>query len=85
MKNRDPAPLTARLLTRKRGTAPSGPASPRAGGMAPARQAEPVPPVRNIHPASPTVHAVDLTPPDFLRAEKRDGPAKPQTDGDEIP
>ncbi len=60
MSTREVAPLTARLLTRKRDAAPSDTAQPQ-----PAKDA---PRVKNVHPAPPTVHAVDLTPPDFLRA-----------------
>jgi hypothetical protein len=65
MSTREAAPLTARLLTRKRAAAPSGDAPSSSAQPQPAKDA---PRVKNVHPAPPTVHAVDLTPPDFLRA-----------------
>ncbi len=81
MNEKGPAPLTARLITRKRGASGANPPQP--GHTAQPQQAKPVPPVRNIHPASPTVHAIDLTPPDFLRAENRGETARPQKNEDE--
>lgn len=65
MSTREAAPLTARLLARKRTAAPSGDAPSSTAQSQPAKDA---PRVKNVHPAAPTVHAVDLTPPDFLRA-----------------
>lgn len=74
MSSRDAAPLTVRLLARKPSAAPSGPAQPPPTKAAPPTQPLPTkaaPRVQNIHAASPTLHTVDLTPPDFLRANKR--------------
>ncbi len=70
MSDREAAPLTARLLARKSDAAPSGSAQPQPTKAAP--------PVQNAHPASPTLHTVDLTPPDFLRAENRGFPTQAQ-------
>lgn len=70
MSDREAAPLTARLLARKSDAAPSGSAQPQPPKTAPR--------VQNVHPASPTLHAVDLTPPDFLRAENRGIPSQAQ-------
>lgn len=74
MSNREAAPLTARLLARKSAAAPSGPAQPRPTKATPRAEPQPAeaaPRVQNVHEASPTLHTVDLTPPDFLRAKKR--------------
>lgn len=70
MSDREAPPLTARLLARKSDAAPSGSAQPQPPKTAPR--------VQNVHPASPTLHAVDLTPPDFLRAENRGFPSQAQ-------
>ena len=78
MSNREAAPLTARLLADKRGTAPSDVAQPQPTKAAPRAQPQPAkvaPRVQHTHAASPTLHTVDLTPPDFLRAENRGTPA----------
>ena len=70
MSDREAAPLTARLLARKSDAAPSGSAQPQPTKAAPR--------VQNVHPASPTLHTVDLTPPDFLRSENRGFPTQAQ-------
>lgn len=78
MSKREPAPLTARLLTRKRTTAPGDAEPPRpakARSQAPPSAATPAQRGQNVHSGTPTVHAVDLTPPDFLRSEKPANPA----------
>lgn len=71
MSNREAAPLTARLLARKGAAAPSGAAQP-------PQPTKATPRVQNVRPASTTLHAVDLTPPDFLRTENRDLPVTAQ-------
>lgn len=72
MSNRDVAPLTARLLARKPSAALSGLAKPTKAELSTQPQPEKAAPrAQHIHPASPTLHTVDLTPPDFLRATKR--------------
>lgn len=73
MSNREAAPLTVRLLARKRDAVPSGSAQP----------ATAAPRVQNVHTAPPTVHTVDLTPPDFLRTESRGVPAPAQKPRDD--
>lgn len=83
MNNREASPLTGRLLARKSGAAQPQPtkAAPRAQPqLQPAKAA---PRVQNVHAASPTLHTVDLTPPDFLRAENRDLPTPAQKRRDE--
>jgi hypothetical protein len=81
MNSREAAPLTGRLLARK-----SGAAQPQPTKAAPRAQPQPAkgaPRVQNVHAASPTLHTVDLTPPDFLRAENRDLPTPAQKRRDE--
>ncbi len=72
MSNRDAAPLTARLLARKTAAGRPDTAQPTPTESAERESATAIPAVANIHEASPTLHTVDLTPPDFLRTE--DGP-----------
>ena len=85
MSKREAAPLTARLLTRRRRAAPANaarPQRPKAVPSAPPQPAATAPRAHNVHTATPTVHAVDLTPPDFLRSENREtsAPAKKRRD-----
>ncbi len=85
MSKREAAPLTARLLTRRRRAAPADavPLRPaKARSQAPPQPAKTAPRAHNVHTATPTVHAVDLTPPDFLRSENREtsAPAKKRRD-----
>jgi len=85
MSDREAAPLTARHLARKGSAAPSGSAQPRPSKAAPRAQPQPAkttPPVQNVHAPSPTLHTVDLTPPDFLRSRNRDLPTKAQKNED---
>ncbi len=81
MSNREVAPLTARLLARKSDASPSGSAQPQPTKAAPCVQPQPAktaPRVQNVQAATPTLHAVDLTPPDFLRAGNRGLPTLAQ-------
>jgi len=71
MSNREAAPLTTRLLARKSDASLSGSVQPKPTNAAQPQPASAAPRVQNVHAASPTLHAVDLTPPDFLRAKKR--------------
>ncbi len=79
MSDREAAPLTGRLLARKSDTSPTGSVQPQPTKAAPRAQPQPAkaaPRVQNVHAASPTLHTVDLTPPDFLRTENRGVPAR---------
>ncbi len=81
MSKREAAPLTARLLTRRPRAAPVD-AAPLRPAKAPPQPAKTAPRAHNVHTATPTVHAVDLTPPDFLRSEncETSAPAKKRRD-----
>ena len=83
MSDREVAPLTARLLARKGDAPPSGSVQSKPTKAAQPQPAKAAPRVQNVHAASPTLHAVDLTPPEFLRAENRGllTPAQKRRDG----
>ena len=84
MSNREAAPLTARLLARKRAAAPSDATKPQPAKATPrAPPAKVAPGAQNVGAVSPTVHAVDLTPPDFLRTENRDSSTRAHKRRDE--
>lgn len=70
MSKREAAPLTAMLLARKSDASPSGLVQPQ-----PAKAA---PPVQSVQESASPPSAIDLTPPDFLRTEKRSLPSQAQ-------